>query len=267
VHPVSMNNTNHLISSDHKGAASLLIESLKNGVDTIPGHGPFVAAFASSNLGDVSPATRGTYCTGGRRPGLRCDYQTSTCPNWLGNPSSGLCHGQGPAGADSKENTGIIADLQFQKALELYNSATTPLVGSIDFRHTFVDMPELLVRIGEEDVKLCNPAMGYSFAAGTTDGPGLFLFSQGETSGNPFWDAIRDFLKEPSQELIDCQAPKPILFATGEMNFPHEWQAHIIDLQLLKIGNLVIVVVPGELTTSMCRIFFHLNQTKQQQQQ
>jgi len=33
----------------------------------------------------------------------------------------------------------------------------------------------------------CNAAMGYSFAAGTTDGPGAFDFTQGTTSPNPFW--------------------------------------------------------------------------------
>jgi neutral ceramidase len=32
--------------------------------------------------------------------------------------------------------------------------------------------------------------MGYSFAAGTTDGAGAFDFTQGTTSGNPFWDSI-----------------------------------------------------------------------------
>ena len=38
--------------------------------------------------------------------------------------------------------------------------------------------------------RTCKPAMGYSFAAGTTDGAGAFDFTQGTTSGNPFWDSI-----------------------------------------------------------------------------
>lgn len=33
-----------------------------NGIDTLPGKGDFVAAFASSNLGDVSPNTNGAKC-------------------------------------------------------------------------------------------------------------------------------------------------------------------------------------------------------------
>ena len=32
-------------------------------------------------------------------------------------------------------------------------------------------------------VKTCKPAMGFSFAAGTTDGPGEFSFEQGIHSG------------------------------------------------------------------------------------
>ena len=57
----------------------------------------------------------------------------------------------------------------------------------------------------------------YSFAAGTTDGPGMFNFAQGTTTENPFWDRVRDFLSEPTQEEMDCQAPKPILLNTGEL--------------------------------------------------
>lgn len=61
------------------------------------------------------------------------------------------------------------------------------------------------------------PSNSYSFAAGTTDGPGMFNFAQGTTTDNPFWNKVRDFLSEPTQEEIDCQAPKPILLNTGEL--------------------------------------------------
>jgi neutral ceramidase len=43
----------------------------------------------------------------------------------------------------------------------------------------------------------------------------MFNFAQGTTTGNPFWDKVRDFLSEPTQEEVDCQAPKPILLNTG----------------------------------------------------
>ena len=63
--------------------------------------------------------------------------------------------------------------------------------------------------------KTCPPAMGYSFAAGTTDGPGAFDFTQGMTEGNPFWNMVIDFIHEPEPEQVACHAPKPILLDTG----------------------------------------------------
>jgi hypothetical protein len=40
--------------------------------------GPFVAGFASSNLGDVSPNILGPHCV---NTGESCDNDKSTCPN------------------------------------------------------------------------------------------------------------------------------------------------------------------------------------------
>lgn len=39
----------------------------------------------------------------------------------------------------------------------------------------------------------------------------------GDTTENPFWDFVRDFLKKPSPEQLACQHPKPILLDTGEV--------------------------------------------------
>ncbi|KAJ1383533.1 hypothetical protein SESBI_43293 [Sesbania bispinosa] len=63
--------------------------------------------------------------------------------------------------------------------------------------------------------------MGFSFAAGTTDGPVAFYFKQGDDKGNPLWKMVRDLLKTPSKEQIDCQQPKPILLDIGEMKEPY----------------------------------------------
>lgn len=58
--------------------------------------------------------------------------------------------------------------------------------------------------------------MGYSFAAGTTDGPGAFTFKQGTTNpDNPLWNVVTNILATPTPDLIACQKPKPILLATG----------------------------------------------------
>lgn len=98
-------------------------------------------------------------------------------------------------------------------------------------------------------MKGCLPAMGYSFAAGTTDGPGAFDFTQGTTSGNPLWNLVRDFLAMPSREDIECQKPKPILLATGRATFPYEWQPRIVSTQIIMIADVALVAVPGEFTT------------------
>lgn len=61
--------------------------------------------------------------------------------------------------------------------------------------------------------------MGYSFAAGTTDGPGAFSFQQGTVTGNQLWNLIRNFLAKPSEEDVECHKPKPILLATGHVSY------------------------------------------------
>ncbi|KAF1375330.1 hypothetical protein PFLUV_G00218680 [Perca fluviatilis] len=76
VHAVSMNLTNRMVSSDNMGYASYLLEQDKNR-GQLPGQGDFVAGFSSSNLGDVSPNTKGPRCA---NTGLPCDYLNSSCP-------------------------------------------------------------------------------------------------------------------------------------------------------------------------------------------
>lgn len=59
--------------------------------------------------------------------------------------------------------------------------------------------------------------MGYSFAAGTIDGPfATNIVQQGTTSSMAFVNFIRNvFLAKPTQEDHACHAPKPILLFTG----------------------------------------------------
>lgn len=93
VHCTSMNNTNKLISSDHKGYASMRFEQDYNGYvnvgkvgclrlwrafPNICFQGPFVAMFSQANEGDVSPNTKGGRCI---NTGLPCDFVHSTCPD------------------------------------------------------------------------------------------------------------------------------------------------------------------------------------------
>lgn len=69
--------------------------------------GMFISAFASSNLGDVSPNTEGPRCT---NTGKVCENVTSTC-----NGLAKYCVASGP-GKDMFESTRIIAEQLFDKA-------------------------------------------------------------------------------------------------------------------------------------------------------
>ncbi|XP_059626545.1 neutral ceramidase 1-like isoform X2 [Cornus florida] len=206
----------------------------------------FVSAFCQSNCGDVSPNVLGAFCIDTELP---CDSNHSTCCG-----KNELCYGRGPGYPDEFESTRIIGDRQFKKAVDLFNGATEQLKGKVDSRHTYLDFSKLEVGLpiqggGVEVVKTCPAAMGFAFAAGTTDGPGAFDFQQGDDKGNLFWRLVRNFLKTPKKEQIDCQHPKPILLDTGEMKEPYDWAPSILPIQILRIGQLVILSVPGEFTT------------------
>lgn len=241
-----MNNTNTLVSGDNKGRAAYVLEKELNGPDSLPGSGPIVTAFASTNLGDVSPNTRGAKCID---TGLPCDGTSSTCN---GRCEKCIAFGPGTNG-DMFESTQIIGDNQakFASAL-LQQAASAPIVtGKVDFRHAFVRFPGLNVTT-PQGVKttLCRAAMGDSFAAGTTDGPGMFGFKQGgEPTHNLFWNHVRDFINAPTDEDKACQAPKPILLNTGAMERPYAWDPATIPIQLLRMGHVFIVAVPSEFTT------------------
>ena len=54
----------------------------------------------------------------------------------------------------------------------LYPRYLREVTGPIDFIHQFVDMEQYTLSDGS---KTCTAAMGYSFAAGTADGPSTLL--------------------------------------------------------------------------------------------
>jgi neutral ceramidase len=244
VHCTSMNNSNHLISADNKGYASYLFEKSMTRNSSVPFKDiPFVAAFAQANEGDVSPNTRGPHCPNGSV----CSSD-STCDG-----KNEQCIASGP-GVDMFDSTRIIGTNQFTKAAELYEVAKVEVLGPINVRHIFVNMSNYQVSgnftPNGKPATTCRAAMGYSFAAGTTDGPGAFDFTQGDnsTNGNPFWNYVSHFLAKPTPDQIACQSPKPILLDVGQIE-PIPWAPDVVSAQIVTIGQLVIVAVPGEFTT------------------
>ena len=54
------------------------------------------------------------------------------------------------------------------------------VAGPVEYIHQWVDMTSYPVQLANGSLaKTCKAALGYSFAAGTTDGPGEFDFTQG----------------------------------------------------------------------------------------
>ncbi|VVA25747.1 PREDICTED: neutral ceramidase [Prunus dulcis] len=203
----------------------------------------FVGAFCQSNVGDVTPNVLGAFCTDSGRP---CDFNHSSCH---GNDL--LCLGRGPGYPDEILSTKIIGERQFQKAAHLFTTATQQLTGTIDYRHVYLNFTDIEVELldGNKKVKTCPAALGPGFAAGTTDGPGAFGFQQGDTKINKLWRKLRDALKKPTPYQVDCQKPKTVLLDTGEMFVPYAWAPAILPIQMLRLGKLIILSVPGEFTT------------------
>jgi len=211
VHGTSMGNGNRLISGDNKGYASYLFERMKGARYGSPR--TFVAAFAQGHEGDVSP-------------------------NILGDGDGG--------GADDFESTRISGEKQYRRALELYDRATEPLVGGVDFRHTHVKMDDVTVTpefTGEGPRHTCPAAIGISMLAGTEDGRGYGseAFTCQDVAG--VWN---QFVCAAS--TTSCQAEKPIALETGTL-LPFPWTPEVLPLQVVTIGDLALVAVPYESTT------------------
>jgi hypothetical protein len=61
-------------------------------------------------------------------------------------------------------------------------------------------------------------------------------------AGNPFWDRVSALLSKPTEEEIACQAPKPILLNTGDLEKPYQWDPDVNPLQIFRIGNVVRIL-------------------------
>ncbi|KAI8979014.1 Neutral/alkaline nonlysosomal ceramidase [Pilobolus umbonatus] len=225
VHGVSVNKTNRLINGDNKGYASYLTEKIMN-KDTLSGQ--FVAAFAQSNSGDVSPNTLGPYCSGTDIP---CDGTRK-----LKCPKGTTCNGRGPRWYISDiESNRVIGSNQAMKALELYKTKSISVEGKVDYVQQYWDITKSVVH--------------NKHAAGTTDGPASFGFYQNTTKSTVGWDLIKNMIRTPTEAQVKCQQPKPILLDTGNIQMLNPWQPSILDIQLFRLGNVFVYAVPSEFTT------------------
>lgn len=251
-HGTSLLGNNTHVAGDNKGLAAWMLERDLQGDDSTADD--FVAGFSQTNMGDTSPNVLGEWCDDGS--GEQCSFENSTCADG----KSQSCHGRGPEfqaldlGVKSCHE---IAERQFTAAKEAYTSLgsdATPVVGSsVKAFHFFHDMRFWdFTRQDGSAAQTCPAALGYSFAAGTSDWPGAFDFTQGdsgEPSASPVWQVVSGLLSAPSEEQKACHEPKPILLNVGELDTPYAWAANIVDVQTLRVGNLLIIVSPYEATT------------------
>lgn len=252
VHGTSMLGNNTLITGDNKGVAARLLEqAVQSSEDADNG---FVAGFSQANVGDTSPNVLGAYCEDGS--GETCNFEDSTCGG-----KNEPCHGRGPRFREKDQGASSCYEIghrQFSAAKSLYDKMIqdhgTPIQGpAVKSLHSFQDFSDFhFQHPNGSTVSTCPAALGYSFAAGTTDGPGAFDFKQngsGSPNANPVWSVVSGFIHEPSPSQRSCHHSKPILLDVGETTKPYLWTPNIVDIQLLRIGQLIIIVSPGEATT------------------
>ncbi|XVX19920.1 neutral/alkaline ceramidase [Actinomycetota bacterium] len=214
VHNTSITGENHLISPDNKGAAQYFWERRDKGQGYLAAGEKFVASFANTNAGDMSP-------------------------------NLNLQPGSGPT-EDEWENSRIIGTRQKETAQRLYAS-TRPLAGPIDYRLQFVDMSQVTVdgrfTPDGQPHQTCSGALGASMTAGSTeDGPALPVWPEGTPSPLvPIFEA----LKQPVPDALrNCQHPKQDLLATGSLGLT----PNVLPVQLVRIGDLALIGMPGEVT-------------------
>lgn len=259
VHPTSANEATELIHGDNKGYAAYRFERIK-GTDAEADREPFVSAFMQSDEGDVFSRV------------------------WHNNEEA--LHAKELPTQEPYPLVTAVGTAQMAKALTLYNEATRPLVGPLDYRLMYVKMDAVTVtdpvvlaslqhppELDAPVKKTCNASMGFSFPSGgfasePDDIEGGKFTPAALSCRNPDYvaaarnDIMRSFagkipsylaayavgcnLKQIPGLNLECQAEKPVLFVFGP---PLNISPNIVPLQLFRIGNLAIIGLPWEITT------------------
>ena len=218
-HGTSLTNRQTLISGDNKGYAAYHWERLVEGCDYLqPSNEDFVAAFAQTNAGDMSPNLN-------QRPG------------------------SGPT-EDEFENTRIIGRRQYDAAASADPTLGEEVSGPLDARIVWVNLGAIDVRPefapDAQPHRTSRPCAGAAALAGTDEGPGFPGFHQ---ERNPVLDFVsRRIVFALSSRLRDAQAPKGMTLPAAALNWLVPMVGESYPVQLLRIGPLYLIGVPGEVT-------------------
>ena len=230
IHPTDRGQKNTLVCGDNKGYASSLFEQEMDSDRRKPE--TFVAAFANAHCGDVS-----------------------------GNVEFGL-----PKGGDvDKAHMKKHGRQQFEVAERLFREATEEVTGPVEHRHTRVDFSK--VTTGAGGARTWPAALGFSFAAGsavdTVPNPNLGI-EEGRTAAN--MTEADELIATVSGVLLSAvfgidlidqaaarterkgQLPKPVVLMPG-IEQPAPVVPQVLPVQLLRVGAVAVLGIPGELTT------------------
>ncbi|MBF6175744.1 neutral/alkaline ceramidase [Nocardia blacklockiae] len=221
-HGTSLTDNNTLISADNKGYASYRWEHDEMGVRHLDGAPRFVAAFAQTNAGDMTPNLNLT--------------------PW---------HPSGPTD-DNRNNCALIGERQYQAGRAAFASARPMTTGGVDAVLRYVDMADTAIE-GDytPDGKPARtaPAMMGAAAAATSSEDNwktqLAFLREGDT--NPVVAALGGLDAPIAHWMRDAQAPKLIVAPLGVLP-PRPWVPQVVPIQLLRLGDLVLASGPAEYT-------------------
>lgn len=216
IHPTTFGPEHKIISGDNKGYAAWLAEH-KAGVDhTDPGSAPYVAAFAMSTPGDVSP-------------------------------NHGLAPNSGPVEGNEYESARVLGRRQLDGVT---GRAVSLPGGGIDARHTWVNMREVKVDgrwTPDGQPGSTGPAiLGSAFAASSQeDGGGepLLGFNEGSRGGTPWVRQVNQVAVPASASAIHRAKENllPVGYIPGLVQQTHVFHLH-------RIGGIVIASLAFEPT-------------------
>ena len=153
-----------------------------------------------------------------------------------------------------EDSTKIIGDRLADGFQKIFRNLTRLSGNQLRARSIFLDFSDLPISQNSTE-RTCSAAFGCSFAAGTIDGnPVDGQFFQGDTKCiNKPAQIFGMLLKRPTDEVVRCHHPKPILLDTGDMKKPWDWSPRILEIQLVQIGSVLVCAVPFEITTMASR--------------
>ncbi|WP_157573657.1 neutral/alkaline ceramidase [Nocardia jejuensis] len=221
-HGTSLTDHNTLIAADNKGYASYRWEHDEMGVRYLDGQPGFVAAFAQTNAGDMTP-------------------NLNISPWYPSGPTE-----------DNRLNCSLIAERQFLAARTAFGSAQAMRSGGVDAVVHYVNMGDVAIDGAyTPDGKPARtaPAMMGAAAAATSSEDNwktqLPFLQEGDT--NPLVAALGGLDAPIEQWMRDAQSPKLIVAPLGILP-PRPWAPLTVAIQIMRLGDLVLASGPAEYT-------------------